>query len=208
MLRFLAFALLLTSCHSTRVTEFGVVEARCAQDHEKVEQVLSVLVPQVREALDSPRSELPRVRVLRSERARYGHLATCYPHRIDVGASAMPVLYRVMAHELTHWYARGTAYAALPAFLEEGLAEYVAELLVPHAGVVPAVLVESWSRADWYEDEAWSQLREDERRWLIEIGFQAVVRLGLDRLHELAQAQAPATDYLLAAGLLRESSDQ
>lgn len=200
------FALLLTSCYATRITEYGTVQAHRAEDYEKVAQALERLVPQVRQVLESPRTDLPRVRVLRSARARYGDYATCYSNRIDLGADAMPGVNRVTAHELVHWYAQGTAFEGLPTWMEEGLAEYVAASLV-RAVVTPAELVETWSRADWYEDRAWRRLQKNERHRLGEIGALVVARLGIDRVRKLAEARVAPTCYLWLAGLFPENPD-
>jgi hypothetical protein len=167
----------------------------------------SPLVPQVRAALESTRTEVPRVVYGEAATLPDGSHAACYSDHIIIMATGREALDHFTAHELVHWYIDESPYAGLPHFIEEGLADWIGCDLT---GTLRHRVAESIQIGTLTIDprhlsvdaEGWGLLTVREREDLTRAGFDVVKRLGLAKLRELATRSESVVGYLRESGVL------
>jgi len=132
----LALLLLSPGCRSATF-EFPPFERRGIESHvrahtevdaERVAALGDRLIPQVRHIKGVVRS-VPLV-VLCREELPENFAAACGESMVFLGPHSRRKEASSLAHELSHWF-RDETWERLPHALEEGLAEYVASLVVP-----------------------------------------------------------------------------
>ncbi len=171
------------------------------------EVITSPLVDEVKSALESTRSEAPRLVLGEEPTMPNGARAVCYENYIVIMGEGQDSLDFFLAHELVHWYIDDSPYAGLPHFIEEGLADWIS---CEVTGVLEARIAESVQIGTLSIDPrhlsvtsaGWSHLSRGEREALTRAGFDLVRRLGLAELRELLRAHSEPWGYVRAAGIL------
>lgn len=117
--------------------------------------------------------------------------------RVEIGEEAYRALPRyVVAHELVHWYMRGTIWDRLPLVVEEGIAEFVAMDLDPESaasrkGQLVARLAnldpDGRAQAMGARRGAWSRRPRGEGSAIYAVGHDLVQRLGLEALRAMGE---------------------
>lgn len=193
-------------------TEHGLIRA---QSHFTAETVAEMLEqsPEIKERLESTRADLPQVWLLASARAHLnGALGACGPDRIQLGFDALLDLQGVLMHELVHWYVLDSPFAGLPHFIEEGLADYLAVEMTSVATGLGADFTLSASYKVSIREFSMTgaearSLPMERYIELCEVGACVVSLLGLERVRELAAANAEPVSYLAAMGTLSSGHD-
>ena len=211
MKRFAWAMVLLATCGCTAPpykveTVTGVVYAGDQTTAERVALALD-FAPAVRRRLESTREDRPVVFALDVSEEELGALAKCNEHRIRLSREALQTLDFVVAHELAHWYMRGSPYYPIPYFLEEGLADYIAlelnggeESLEARDREVEQIDDFVFQAGHFYGGpQAVQMLPPGEKLRLLYFGYAVVRRLGLAKLRELVAAEAYPLDYLEAS---------
>lgn len=162
------------------------------------------VAPAVRELLQSQRDEPVEVWAVSTRRSARSAYGTTYPHRIDMGCDALDSPRFYLAHELAHWYARDSPFAGLPAFLEEGLADWVAQAVL---GKPDARHLQTWSMGSisipsedlFASRRNWRDLSLERSDAAMRLGYEVVRELGLETIAEMAASGAGPLDYVNAA---------
>ena len=170
------------------------------------EAVSSALVDHVKAELRSTRIDPPRLVLPDEARLPDGAFAICYENYIAVMGDGRENLEFYVTHELVHWYIDESAYAGLPHFIEEGLADWIA---CERVGLLDARIsemqrigtLEIYPQYLGLDYPEWSRIPEDQQQALGRAGFDIVLRLGRDGLIEQLEAGAVPLDYLYAAGV-------
>lgn len=219
-------------CSKPSADTLAILTAPNRTEYDRVAGELVELVPRVRATLGVWCGPLPRIVLLRRELPGMRG-AECVPGvHIRLGREVRQDPHEersTLVHELVHWFARGP-WASLPAGVEEGLAQLVADELVPEYAAV-----EQTSRAILLQLAARGELGPvDVDRALLEgpsgfedpsplagplaaplagaLGHALVVRVGCARLRVLCEracAQGAAVldlDCLYAAAGVRRGS--
>ncbi len=127
------------SCDSlTHVRHAGTIEIRAASSAraDEVARTVDAELPLVRSMLGDGCREIPRGLICVFEKQGAGSRGTTHEELVElfVGADAEEFDLRyLVAHELTHYFA-GSEWRRLPAVLEEGLCELIAQRAVPDGG--------------------------------------------------------------------------
>ena len=126
----------------------------------------------------------------------------------------------IIAHELVHWHVAGTVWDMVPLVIEEGMADYIALLLVPEWRAEREQLLRGRAReaqgVDWESlfaitkgEVDWSKEPDSRRREsTYMLGYAMVDRAGIDVLQELCYrarnaglARVPSEWLLESAGM-------
>ena len=137
------FAGSLSACRSALSADtLATLTAHNRTEYDRVSAELLELVPRVRATLGVWCGPVPHVVLLRHELpgSRVAECVRGVCIRMGREAREDPdEESHILAHELVHWFASGP-WASLPAGVEEGLAQVVADELVPEYAVVEQAL--------------------------------------------------------------------
>lgn len=200
----LLFAGSLGACRSgLSADSLAILTAPNRTEYDRVAAELIKLVPRVQATLGVWCGPLPHVVLLRRDLPGMTKADCIRGDRIRIGREVRenPLEERsTLAHELVHWFARGP-WASLPAGVEEGLAQLVADELVPEYAAAErtsrAILLQLAARGDLGPIDVDRALQKGPHGWEDSpplmvplagaLGHAIVLRVGRERLRDLCE---------------------
>ena len=179
-----------------------------AYDPENLERFTAAFeesVGPVKEMLDSWREDELEVWVHDTPQLFFGAIAANLDGRIEMGLATAEAPRYYAIHELVHWFGgTDSPYENLPSYVEEGLADWIGLELTDRIEMRDAQHMRMGTiavqEADILAEGAeYYGLPDEDAEATGRLGYEVVKALGLERLRQMAKANASPIDYLNAA---------
>ena len=196
-------------------TSEGDVRAFDQGSAERVAALLEELAPKVRKIMVEANAEAPQIYVLDREVEGAGD-ACNYKQLILLGPGSRVMERYALAHELAHWYARGT-WKRLPRTMQEGLADRVAMEIIPEAWMqretmlmlaLPLSPEQDPIALLNYSPGDWDRATDDKlSNALYGVAYFIAKRIGIEKLHALCIDASTAGLQTVPPELLLREAD-